>query len=99
MKTWKRTWYDKISLHVLLKSNQPSHNLTQSTIPAFFKLVFFHHRGVLVFQAKYLGLSGGITKKNVWRGANGKQVFEPPALKSVVIGKFAFKDTAWGREA
>ncbi|XP_045077138.1 uncharacterized protein LOC123491204 [Coregonus clupeaformis] len=52
----------------------------------------------------YLGLSGGMTTKEIvwrilsklltnglamkmnWRGANGKQAFEPLALKSVVIG-------------
>ena len=44
-------------------------------------------------------LTNGLVMKINWRGANGKQAFEPLALKIVVMGKFAFMATAWGREA
>ena len=33
-------------------------------------------------------LTNALAMKINWRGANGKQAFEPLALKSVVIGKF-----------
>uniref|UniRef100_A0A4W5QXM2 Uncharacterized protein n=1 Tax=Hucho hucho TaxID=62062 RepID=A0A4W5QXM2_9TELE len=44
-------------------------------------------------------LTNGLAMKMNWIRANGKPAFEPLALKSFVIGKFAFKATAWGREA